>query len=86
MPFISQDQVNEVNNKLTNDLSKLGKLYKAKKGKYQTRTVDHSLVDELLTKGWSIDKELKTKTKLVKEKTHSKEFEDDIWCQFYELG
>ena len=33
MPFISQDQVNEVNNKLTNDLSKLGKLYKAKKRK-----------------------------------------------------
>ena len=86
MSFISQDQVNEVSRKLTDDLSKLGKLYKAKKGKYQTRTVDHSLVDGLLTKGWHIDKELKTKTKLIKEKTHSKEFEDDVWCQFYELG
>jgi DNA sulfur modification protein DndB len=36
--------------------------------------------------GWEIDNVLKTKTKLTKEKVHSKKFEDDVWCQFYELG
>lgn len=31
-------------------------------------------------------KPLKTKTRLRKLKNHSKKFEDDIWCQMYELG
>lgn len=36
---------------------------------------------------WEVyGKPLKTKTRLRKKKTHSKKFEDDIWCQMYELG
>jgi DNA sulfur modification protein DndB len=86
MSFIEQNQVDKITAKFTSDESYLKKIYKAKKGKNQTRTVDHSLVDELLTNEWVVEKELKTKTRLTKAKTHSKEFEDDIWCQFYELG
>ncbi len=86
MPFISQEQIIDVKSKLTNDISFLGKLYRAKKNKYQTKSVDHSLVDEKLKEGWLVERELKTKTNIYKEKSHFKEFEDDIWCQFYELG
>jgi DNA sulfur modification protein DndB len=86
MSFIDQNQVNKITEKLISNDLELKKIYRAKKGKNQTRTVDHSSVDELLSNGWDIEKELKTKTKLTKAKSHSKEFEDDIWCQFYELG
>jgi len=86
MSFISQFEIDQFKNKLTSDLSSLGKIYKAKKNKYQTKSVDHSLVDDLLTEGWEVEKSLTTKTIVKKIKIHSKQFEDDVWCQFYELG
>jgi DNA sulfur modification protein DndB len=87
MAFIDQTKVYEIEKKLTNDASFLGKVYKAKKNEYQLISVDHSLVQEYIKEGWEeFSKPLKTKTQLRKLKTHSKKFEDDVWCQFYELG
>ncbi len=87
MAFLKQIQVDEIKSKLVSDPSRLGKLYKAKKSEYQHLSVDHSLVDGYLKEGWEINGEpLKTKTKIRKAKAHSKNFEDDIWCQFYNLG
>lgn len=86
MGFLKQIDIDEFKGKLTSDLSKLGKLYKAKKLKHQVLSVDHTIVNDYLHKGWEIEKQLKTKTRIIKPKNHSKQFEDDIWCQFYELG
>ncbi len=87
MAFLKDYQVQEIKGKLVDDKSTLGKLYKAKKNEYQIKSVDHSLVEEYEKKGWeAFGKPLKTKTKLRKRKKHSKQFEDDIWCQFYNLG
>ncbi|KQC05006.1 MAG: hypothetical protein APR54_08575 [Candidatus Cloacimonas sp. SDB] len=87
MSFLKQYQIDDIKGKLVSDRSKLGKLYKAKKSKFQHLSIDHSLVDVYLKQGWEIDgKPLKTKTKIKIEKTHSKQFEDDVWCQFYKLG
>jgi len=87
MAFLKQFQVEEIKEKLVSDVSQLGKLYKAKKSDYQHLSVDHSLVDGYLKEGWETEgKPLKTKTKIRKPKIHSKKFEDDIWCQFYNLG
>lgn len=87
MAFLSDFQVQELKGKSIGDLSILGKLYKAKSSQYQTLSVDHSLVDDYLEKGWEINgNPLKTKTILRKKKSHSNQFEDDIWCQFYNLG
>lgn len=87
MAFLSEYQVKEIKGKLLEDKSTLGKLYKAKKNSYQTISVDHSLVDNYLKLGWeAFGKPLKTKTRLRIEKDHSKQFEDDLWCQFYNLG
>jgi len=86
MSYVSQYAVDQFKNKLSNDLSILGKIYKAKKSSYYFKSVDHSLVDGFLTDGWETEKSLKTKTVIKKLKAHSKKFEDDIWCQFYELG
>ncbi len=86
MSFLDPHQLSEITKKLTSDPSQLGKIYRAKKNLHQTKSVDRSLVDDYLDKGWEVDKELKTKTKLIKRKKHFHEFEDEVWCQFYELG
>ena len=86
MAFVSGYLIDELKGKLTSDPSKLGKLYKAKKNKFYERSVDHNLVDEMLADGWEEYTQLKTKTKLRKPKDHSRIFEDDMWCQLYDLG
>lgn len=86
MGYISNEQLIELKSKITSDASLLGKLYKAKKSFDYKISVDHNLVESYEGDGWIIDEVLKTKTRLRKEKPHSKIFEDDIWCQFYELG
>ena len=86
MSYISKEQLFEIENKISSDKSLLGKIYKAKKSENHQISVDHNLVDDYLKDGYEIDSVLKTKTKLIKPKPHSKRFEDEIWCQFYELG
>jgi len=87
MAFLDQFQIDTIKGKIIDDLSNLGKTYKSKKGDYQQISVDHSRVEDFIKQGWEeYAKPLKTKTLLRKVKDHSKQFEDDIWCQFYELG
>lgn len=87
MAFLDQFQVDKTKGKIIDDLSLLGKVYRAKKSNYQEISVDHSLVEGYLKKGWEeYTKPLKTKTLLRKTKKFSKKFEDEVWCQFYELG
>ena len=85
MPFLSNNQITDLNLKISSDPKKLKKIYNSKKKENFQITEDHNLVDDLLKEGWIIKKKLKTKT-VFKRKTHSKKFEDDVWCQFYDLG
>jgi DNA sulfur modification protein DndB len=87
LPFIDPAEAAVLREKLSVDPSGLGKLYKAKKSEYMVRSVDHSLVEDLIADGWEeFGKPLKTKTKLRKRKNFDKQFEDDVWCQMYDLG
>lgn len=86
MGYISSDQINQLQQKISSDPIILGKLYKAKKKESYVISVDHNLVDGYEKDGWKVITRLKTKTKISKLKSHSKKFEDDIWCQFYDLG
>ncbi len=87
MKQLNTQELNELKSMLCTDASLLGKLYKAKKDPYQNKNVDHSLASSYLEDGWEeYGKPLKTKTKIRKKKKHSRFFEDQIWCQLYELG
>lgn len=86
MSFVDPVEIERLKTKITEDPSLLGKLYKAKKSDYYIRNVDHNLVEGMIKEGWEEVGQLKTKTKLRKPKTHSTKFEDDIWCQLYDLG
>ncbi len=87
MAYIEQSEVLDLEGKMSSDPSVLGKIYKSKKKKFYEKNVDHNLVEEFLLEGWEeYGTPLKTKTRLRKPKTHSDQFEDDIWCQMYDLG
>ena len=87
MPFMDPAEEQLLRGRISSDLSQLGRLYKAKHSRYQEKSVDHSLVDDLLEDGWEeYGKPLKTKTRLRKPKFHNVQLEHDIWCQFYNLG
>jgi DNA sulfur modification protein DndB len=87
MAFLKQSQIDELRSYLVTDLSTLGKINKAKKGKYIIKNVDRSLVEEMLADGWEeFGGSLKKKIRLRKSKESSIQFIDDLWCQFYELG
>ena len=45
MAFLDQFQVDNIKGKIIDDLSQLGKVYRAKKSNYQEISVDHSLVE-----------------------------------------
>lgn len=42
-------------------------------------------VGDYLEDGWVVDKELKTRTRMRKEKTHDRAFEDRVWATFAKL-
>ncbi|TFW70050.1 hypothetical protein C3Y98_11315 [Methylotenera oryzisoli] len=86
MAFIESAEIEQLKTKFTEDPSTLGKLYKSKKSDYYIRNVDHNLADAMIKDGWEEIGQLKTKTKLRIRKSHSTKFEDDIWCQLYDLG
>ncbi|WP_116789905.1 DGQHR domain-containing protein [Flavobacterium psychrotrophum] len=87
MAFLSDTEVNRIKSEITQDTSSLGKIYKSKKSQFENIAVNHSDVVKYNSDGWEeYTKPLKTKTPLRRLKGFFTKFEDDIWCQFYELG
>lgn len=87
MTIVNTDIIFELKGKMSSDPSILGKIYKSKKKKFHERTVEHNRTEEFIQGGWEeYGTPLKTKTRLRKPKSHSDQFEDDVWCQIYELG
>lgn len=86
MAFLTEEQVGNLKQKIVKEPSSLGKLYRSKKKEYIEQNVEHNEVEAYILKGWEKVKELKTKWKIRKYKSHSKLFEDKVWCQFYDLG
>lgn len=52
---------------------------------YESASVAHSRVSEFEAQDWVIDKALKTRTRLRKEKPHDVAFEDRVWATFARL-
>ena len=87
MAFLSADQVDVIKQKMFEpDSNLLGPEYRGRKNEYSIITVPNSSLEQYLELGYTIEKEGKTRTKISKRKPGSTFFEDQIWCQFYELG
>ena len=86
MAKLTAEQRQYVFDKMSDDRSRLGKLYKAYKNEYEEQSVPPGMVDELRKDGWEVKEVKKSVTKITRKKTVSMLFEHQVWCQFYELG
>lgn len=87
MPFIDAAIEAKLKQKISSDEKELKSLYRVKSKNHFTKSVDHGLVEEYLSDGWEEDgAPLKTKTKIKKLKPYDILFEDQLWCQMYDLG
>lgn len=60
-------------------------LARAKSRDYETKTVNSKLVDDLLSKGWTVDKRNSTTTRLRRNKAHGPLLEDRVWTLLYRM-
>lgn len=86
MAKLSAEQRQYIFDKMSDDKSRLGKLYKAFKSEYEEMPVPHGMVEAQLKDGWEIKEIKKSITRVRRKKTVSTLFEHQVWCQFYELG
>ena len=86
MAFIDKEKMIKLESKMITDKSVLGKHFTSRKKDYDFLPVAHNLVENYENEGYEVDAILKTKTRLRKEKSFPRKFEDDIWCQIYQLG
>ncbi len=73
-------------NKLIIGDEKIRKLGNKKKDKFFYSNVKKGTEHPYLEEGWEIYKELKTQTKLRKEKSYDLQFEEKVWCMFSKIG
>ena len=53
---------------------------------FDLQSVNPKLVDQLEEEGWTIDRVLKTKTRLKRPKKHDEVLENRVWCLFQRMG
>jgi DNA sulfur modification protein DndB len=66
-------------------VEELAGLARARARDYETKTVNSSLVDQLVAEGWTEDKRNKKSVRLRKPKSHSVYLEDRVWTLFYRM-
>ena len=86
MAFLTDLQVAELKQHMTEDLDVLSIKFKAKSSKTDNVTVPHSEREGYEVLGYTVTNTLKTKVKMSRPKKAGPMFEDDVWCMFYRLG
>lgn len=86
MATLTEFQIEKIKEHMLHEEDALKLKYKAKHSQFDTKKVLHSEVESYENQGWSAGVPMKTKTPISRPKEHSRQFEDDIWCMFYNLG
>ena len=86
MAHLSELQIEKIKEHMLHEEDALRVKYKAKNTLFDKKKVLHAEVETYEKQGWMADAPLKTKTPISRRKDHSRQFEDDIWCMFYNLG
>lgn len=86
MANLTELQVEKIKSHMLHDEDVLKIKFKAKKAQFDTKKVLHSEVEMYENLGWMAGTPLKTKTPISRRKEHDRQFEDDVWCMFYNLG
>ena len=83
---LTELQVEKIKEHMLHEDDALVHKYKARRTSFDTTKVLPAEVEAYVNRGWMVTNVLKTKTQLSRPKEFSRQFEDDIWCMFYELG
>lgn len=86
MATLTQLQIEQIKAHMLHEEAVLKMKFKARKTQYDTMKVLHSEVEAYESEGWIAGNPMKTKTPMSKKKECGRQFEDDIWCMFYNLG
>lgn len=86
MALLTEKEIENIKAHMLTQADALGVKYKAKNAQYEKLKVLHSEVEHYESQGWIVQNEMKLKTCMQRKKTYSRQFEDDVWCMFYNLG
>ncbi len=86
MAHLSELQIEKIKEHMLHEEAALKIKFKAKNTLFDKKKVLHAEVEKYENQGWIADAPMKTKTPISRRKEHSRQFEDDIWCMFYNLG
>ena len=87
MAFLNESQVQIIKeHMITDDETKLKSKFKSKNTSYDYLSIDLNEIDNYQKDGWEVITLLKKKAKIQREKDCGRQFEDSIWCLFYNLG
>ena len=86
MTSISEKQLEIIKTHMVHDSDVLDIKFRAKNNRFDIISVFNGEVDDYLKKGYVVKKSMVRKTTMCKEKANGVQFEDDIWCMFYNLG
>ena len=83
---LTELQIQEIRSHMLHEEDALRIKFKAKNTQFDSMKVLHSEVEHYENLGWIADTPMKTRTPMRKLKEHTRQFEDDVWCMFYNLG
>lgn len=86
MATLSERQIEDIRSHMLHEEDVLRIKFKARNNKFDRMKVLHAEVEEYENQGWIAETPLKTKTPISRPKRHDRQFEDDVWCMFYNLG
>lgn len=86
MSYLNQNELNSLLSSFETDETELARQYRSRKLPYQAHSEDYNHLDDRLAEGWEIEKRLKSKVRIRKDKDFHRYFEDRVWCFFYDLG
>lgn len=86
MAHLSELQIEKIKEHMLHEEDALRIKFKAKNTQFDSMKVLHSEVEHYENLGWIADTPMKTRTPMRKLKEHTRQFEDDVWCMFYNLG
>ena len=83
---LSEKQIEEIRSHMLHQEEALKTKFKARNDNFVRIKVLHNEVDDYEAKGYIAQTQTTRKTTMVKQKDHSIQLEDDVWCMFYKLG
>lgn len=86
MAHLSELQIENIKGHMLHEEEALKIKFKARNAKFDKMKVLHAEVEKYENLGWTEESKMKTKALIQKPKDHARQFEDDIWCMFYNLG